>query len=113
MKPAEAALADASDLGEFRWTSAPRSHPDLSPEINENTCLDQPGPALLAIADHMGAHAPDKFANRLAITNYISENLTLQTQNINVQNPAPSATIKITTVHNASTRNLAPASPRP
>jgi hypothetical protein len=37
---------------------------------------------------------------------YIAENMTLQTENINVQNSAASATINVTTVQNALSINL-------
>ncbi len=43
-------------------------------------------------------------------TNYFADNLTLQTENINVANSASSASINIGAVQNASTLNLAPAS---
>jgi len=43
-------------------------------------------------------------------TNYIADNLTLQTQNINVNNSAPSASINVGAVQNALTANLAPLS---
>jgi hypothetical protein len=42
-------------------------------------------------------------------TNYFADNLTLQTENINVANSAPSASINVGAVQNASTVNLAPA----
>jgi hypothetical protein len=45
--------------------------------------------------------------------NYFADNLTLQTENINVNNSAPSATINVGAVQNASTLNLAPVAPHP
>ena len=41
-------------------------------------------------------------------SNYFADNLTLQTENINVTNSAPSASINVGAVQNASTLNLAP-----
>jgi len=41
-------------------------------------------------------------------SNYFANNLTLQTENINVTNSAPSASITVGAVQNASTLNLAP-----
>jgi hypothetical protein len=46
-------------------------------------------------------------------TNYIADNLTLQTENINVNNSAPSASINVGAVQNALTVNLLPASSHP
>ena len=46
-------------------------------------------------------------------TNYFANNLTLQTENINVTNSAPSASINVGAVQNAATVNLAPISPHP
>jgi hypothetical protein len=43
-------------------------------------------------------------------TNYTATNLTLQTENINVQNSAPSATINVGAVQNALNINLLPSS---
>jgi hypothetical protein len=43
-------------------------------------------------------------------SNYFANNLTLQTENINVSNSAPSATINVGAVQNALTLNLAPVS---
>jgi len=45
-------------------------------------------------------------------TNYIADNMTLQTENINVQNSAPSATINVGALQNALNINLVPP-PRP
>ena len=42
--------------------------------------------------------------------NYIADNLTLQTENINVNNSAPSASINVGAGQNALTANLAPVS---
>ena len=44
-------------------------------------------------------------------TNYIADNLTLQTQNINVNNSAPSASINVGAIQNALTANVIPVSP--
>ncbi len=46
-------------------------------------------------------------------TNYIADNLTVQTQNINVANSAPSASINVGAVQNALTVNVVPVSPHP
>ena len=46
-------------------------------------------------------------------TNYFADNLTLQTENINVNNSAPSASINVGAVQNALTANLLPGSPHP
>ena len=46
-------------------------------------------------------------------SNYFADNLTLQTENINVTNSAPSASINVGAVQNASTVNLAPVSSHP
>jgi len=46
-------------------------------------------------------------------TNYIADNLTLQTQNINVNNSAPSASINVGAVQNALTANILPVSSHP
>jgi hypothetical protein len=42
--------------------------------------------------------------------NYIADNLTLQTENINVNNSAPSASINVGAAQNALTVSLAPVS---
>lgn len=42
--------------------------------------------------------------------NYIADNLTLQTQNINVNNSAPSASINVGAGQNALTANVGPVS---
>jgi hypothetical protein len=44
-------------------------------------------------------------------TNYIADNLTLQLQNINVQNSAPGATISVGADQNAATLNLVAVAP--
>ena len=41
-------------------------------------------------------------------TNYFADNLTLQTENINVNNTAPSASINVGAVQNALTANVTP-----
>ena len=46
-------------------------------------------------------------------TNYIADNLTLQTENINVKNSAPGAPINVGAVQNALTVNVVPISPHP
>jgi hypothetical protein len=46
-------------------------------------------------------------------TNYIADNLTLQTENINVNNSAASASINVGAVQNALTVNVMPVSPHP
>ena len=46
-------------------------------------------------------------------SNYFADNLTLQTENINVTNSAPSASINVGAVQNAATVNLAPIAPHP
>ena len=43
-------------------------------------------------------------------TNYIADNLTVQTENINVANSAPNASINVGAVQNALTLNVAPVS---
>jgi hypothetical protein len=45
--------------------------------------------------------------------NYIADNLTLQTENINVKNSAPGASINVGAVQNALTMNVVPVSPHP
>jgi hypothetical protein len=45
--------------------------------------------------------------------NYIADNLTLQTENINVNNSAPSASINVGAGQNALTANILPVSPHP
>ena len=44
-------------------------------------------------------------------SNYFADNLTLQTENINVQNSAANASINVGAVQNALTLNVAPVSP--
>ena len=44
--------------------------------------------------------------------NYIADNLTLQTENINVSNSAPSASINVGAAQNALTANLVPVLPQ-
>jgi hypothetical protein len=46
-------------------------------------------------------------------TNYVADNLTLQTQNINVANSAPGASINVGAAQNALTSNVPPVSPHP
>jgi hypothetical protein len=46
-------------------------------------------------------------------TNYFADNLTLQNQNINVNNSAPSASINVGAIQNALTANIVPVSPHP
>jgi hypothetical protein len=46
-------------------------------------------------------------------SNYFADNLTLQTENINVNNSAPSASINVGAVQNALIANVSPASPHP
>jgi hypothetical protein len=46
-------------------------------------------------------------------TNYIADNLTLQTENINVNNSAPGASINVGAAQNALTMNVVPVSPHP
>jgi hypothetical protein len=46
-------------------------------------------------------------------TNYFADNLTVQNENINVNNSAPSASINVGAVQNALTANLLPGSPHP
>jgi hypothetical protein len=46
-------------------------------------------------------------------TNYIADNLTVQTENINVKNSAPGASINVGAVQNALTVNVVPVSPHP
>jgi hypothetical protein len=43
--------------------------------------------------------------------NYIADNLTLQTENINVNNSAPSASINVSAAQNALTANILPLLP--
>ena len=45
-------------------------------------------------------------------TNYFANNLTLQTENIDVKNSAPYASINVGAVQNALTANVAPVSPQ-
>ncbi len=44
-------------------------------------------------------------------TNYFAQNLTLQNQNINVENSAPGASINVGAAQNALTANLLPGAP--
>jgi hypothetical protein len=44
-------------------------------------------------------------------TNYVADNLTVQTENINVQNSAPGASINVGAAQNALTLNVVPVSP--
>jgi len=46
-------------------------------------------------------------------TNYIADNLTLQTENINVSNSAPGASISVGAAQNALTVSVLPVSPHP
>jgi hypothetical protein len=46
-------------------------------------------------------------------TNYIADQLTLQFQNINVDNSAPNATINVNAGQNALSFNFAPVLPQP
>jgi hypothetical protein len=46
-------------------------------------------------------------------TNYIADNLTLQTENINVNNSAAGASINVGATQNALTVNLLPVPPQP
>jgi hypothetical protein len=49
--------------------------------------------------------------NFYQINNYTADNLTLQTENINVQASAANAAINVGAVQNALTANLAPVTP--
>jgi hypothetical protein len=46
-------------------------------------------------------------------TNYIADNLTVQTENIDVRNSAPGASINVGAVQNALTMNVVPVPPHP
>jgi hypothetical protein len=46
-------------------------------------------------------------------TNYFANNLTLQTENIDVKNSAPGASINVGAAQNALTVDVAPVSPQP
>jgi hypothetical protein len=61
---------------------------------------------LYAFAPYKPAAAP--LVNFYQTNTYIADNLTLQTQNINV-NSAPGASVNVDALQNALTANLAPA----
>jgi hypothetical protein len=46
-------------------------------------------------------------------TNYIADNLTLQTENIDIKNSGPSAAISVGALQNALPVNIVPVSPHP
>lgn len=62
---------------------------------------------LYAFAPYKPAGAP--LINFYQLNNYIADNLTLQTENINV-NAAPGASANVDALQNAVTANLAPVS---
>jgi len=56
---------------------------------------------------------PDPADRQLLPGQLHRDNLTLQTENINVKNSAPGASINVGAVQNALTMNVVPVSPHP